>query len=188
MNAMAAISRPLKTVDEFMALGDEVRAELIAGEIFMAPAPTRWHQDIAGNLYLALALHVRARALGAVCIAPLDVHLPSGDIVQPDLIVVRTENREIHQDWIRGTPDLLIEIVLPSNAERDRIVKRDLYAGNDVSEYWIVDPEVRTVEVLRLKDGAYAPAGYFGAGTALRSEVLPDLGLAIDEVFRPAIP
>ena len=192
MNAMAATSRPLKTADEFMALGDEVRAELIAGEIFMAPAPTRWHQNVAGNLYELLAPHARTRgrgdaSWGTVWIAPLDVHLPSGDIVQPDLIFVRTENWEILQDWIRGTPDLLIEIVSPSNAERDRIVKRALYARNGVSEYWIVDPDVRTVEVLRLRDGTYEPAGYFGAGTELVSSVLPDLRLPIDEVFRPAL-
>ncbi len=176
-------SRPRKTVDDFMALGDEVRAELIDGGLYMTPSPSFRHQNLAAKLLLAIGPHVRDAKLGTVAIAPLDVHLPSGDIVEPDLMYVATENQGIIEKWIRGVPDLLIEIVSPSNPERDRIVKRALYAENGVPEYWIVEPETQTIEVLRLDGFAYAPAGYFGMGTELVTAAIPDLRVSIDEVF-----
>ena len=189
MASMATTSRPKKTVDDFMALGDGVRAELIDGEIYMAASPTSWHQIICGNLHLAMAQHARERNLGTVFVAPLDVHLPSGDIVEPDLIFVAEKNRGIVQDWIRGVPDLLVEIVSPSNPERDRLVKRTLYQRNGVPEYWIVEPEARAIEILRLEpqpqgSAAFAPAGYVGAGATLITRALPELELQVDDVFR----
>ena len=99
MPAMAT-RRPLKTVDDYMALGDEVRAELIAGEIYMTPSPTARHQSIVGSLYLDLVAAARAGEAGVVYLSPLDVHLPTGDIVQPDLLFVREGNMGIVQDWV----------------------------------------------------------------------------------------
>lgn len=190
MNAMApATSRPPKTLDDFMALGDEVRAELIAGEIYhMAPSPQPRHQFVSLELLVVLDRHVRSLDLGRLLSAPSDVHLPSGDVVQPDLIFIAKANVAIIQDWIRGVPDLLIEIVSPSHAERDRIIKRALYARNGVPEYWIVDPVDRTIEVLRLCGETYAPAGYFGVGTYLESALLPGLALEVAGVFEASAP
>jgi Uma2 family endonuclease len=85
-----------------------------------------------------------------------------------------------------GAPDLVVEIVSPLNAERDRIVKRDLYARSGVREYWLVDTLARSVEVLRLDGAAYAPAGYFTAGTVLASPSLPGLAIPVDAVFPSA--
>ncbi len=181
---MSATSRPRKTVSDFMALGEELTVELIAGELYSKPRVTVAHQTVVGGLLFVLAQHVREHGLGHFCGLPMDVHLPSGDIVKPDLLFVSKANESIIQDWIFGVPDLLIEVLSPVNAERDRIVKRDLYARNGVPEYWIVDPDVRTIEVLRLREGGYAPAGYFGMGTVLRTETMPLLRLVVDEVFR----
>ena len=185
MGAMAT-SRPLKTVDDFMALGDQVRAELIAGEIYMSPSPSSQHQSIAGNLYVALRSAARRARGEAVFIAPLDVHLPSGDIVQPDVMFVSAQRRGIVQEWIRGAPDLLIEIVSPSHAERDRIVKRELYARNRVPEYWLVDGTTRTLERFVDDAGTYTAAGYYREGDTLETPLLPALQLPIVEIFADA--
>lgn len=182
MGAMAT-SRPLKTVDDYMALGDEVRAELIAGDIYMTPSPTPSHQSIAGNLYLLLREALRRSGSGLVYIAPLDVHLPTADVVQPDLIFICESNRSIVQDWIRGVPDLLIEIVSAGHAERDRIVKHELYARNGVPEYWIVDGATRTIERLVLGGTGYAPGGYYGIDDTIATDLLPGLGLPLADVF-----
>ncbi len=120
-------------------------------------------------------------------LAPLDVHLPSGDVVQPDVLFVRRANAPIVQDQVRGVPDLVVEVLSPASPELDRIVKRDLYARNSVGEYWLVDPEERSVEILRL-DGdtnTYAPAGYFTflQGAFLVSATLPDLRIPLATVF-----
>lgn len=101
--------------------------------------------------------------------------------MEPDLVFVSEARLGIVRDWIRGTPDLVIEVVSPERPERDRIVKRDLYARNGVPEFWLADPEEQAVEVVRLSGEHYAPAGYFRAGEILRSSALPGFEFRIAE-------
>jgi len=179
-----ATQRPRKTLEDYLALPDDVRAELIDGELYMPPAPRKPHQRTAVRLVTLLEHHTEQRAAGLVFVAPFDVHLPSGDVVQPDVLFVAAEHADIVPDWVRGVPDLVIEVLSPTHALRDRIVKRDLYAKNGVPEYWIVNPEERTIEVFRHEKSAYRPAGYFTGEDVLRSAILPDLALPLPEVFR----
>ena len=176
-------TRPRKTVEDYMALPEGTLAELIEGELFMSPSPRERHQRIVLNLGAALRNFVRARRLGRVYVAPFDVHLPSGDVVQPDVVFVSEANLGIVSDWVRGAPDLLVEVISPEHPERDRIIKRDLYARNGVREYWIVDGAGLSVEVLALSGDRYAPAGYFEADDSLTSPLLPDVALPIRELF-----
>ena len=166
-----------------MNLPDGVRAELIEGELFMSPSPKRRHQRISANLSSILRAHVITNKLGEVLYAPLDVHLPSGDIVQPDVIFVSSGNQNILQDWIRGVPDLLVEVVSPEGAERDRIIKRDLYARNGVREYWLVDDGSASVEVLKLEGSTFTSHGYFEKDDIVTSTVLADLALPVREIL-----
>jgi Uma2 family endonuclease len=182
---VSASHRPRKTVRDYLDLPERVRAELIGGELYVTPSPTSGHQEAAGRLYARLLAWLPGDG-ARVFIAPLDVYLPSGDVVQPDVVFVAAANRGIVEAWVRGVPDLLVEVASPANAERDRIVKRDLYAQNGVPEYWIVDPDAGAIEVLRLDRGAYHPAGYFERGSVLVSTSLPGLGLSIDDVLAPA--
>ena len=87
-------------------------------------------------------------------------------------------------DLVVGVPDLLIEVVSPTHPERDRIVKRDLYAENGVPEYWVVEPDMRAVQVFRLEGSAYRPAGWFTAESALVSPTFPDLRIPVAGLFR----
>jgi Uma2 family endonuclease len=87
------------------------------------------------------------------------------------------------QDWVRGAPDLIVEVLSPDGLERDRIVKRDLYAQNGVREYWIVDPEAKTVEVFTLRDSRYEPNGYFESNDILASPLLSGFQLAMPDLF-----
>lgn len=91
---------------------------------------------------------------------------------------VSTARRSIVRDWIFGVPDLVIEVVSPERVERDRIVKRRLYAENRVPEFWLVDPEERTVEVLRASE-----AGWYRVADAISSPTLPGLFLPVGEIF-----
>lgn len=176
-------TRPRKDVHDYMRLPDGVRAELIHGELLMSPSPKERHQRIVSNLHFALRRLVQVSKSGRVYDAPLDVHLPSGDIVQPDVIYISDANRHIIQEWIRGVPDLAIEVVSAETPERDRIVKRDLYARNGIREFWLVDGQDQTVEVLQLAGDSYAPFGYFEGDAAVESSVLPNLTLPISEIF-----
>ena len=144
------LQRPRKTKRDYRTLPDDVRAELVDGELYVTPAPSFAHQDVVGRLYRLLCALVDERDLGRVGLSPLDVHLPSGDVVQPDLLFVATANEGICREWVHGAPDLVVEVVSPTHPERDRFVKRRLYARSGIPEYWIVDPTERSGEVLRL--------------------------------------
>ena len=176
--------RPPKTVSDWLALPDDVRAELIDGEILVTPSPSFRHQEIALRIAFAIDPWCRANDGGRVVVAPLDVHLPSGAVVQPDVVFVARANLAVIQDVVRGVPDLLVEVVSRSHPERDLFVKRDLYARNGVPEYWIVRPDESSVEVLRLAGSEYAPAGWFVRGAHVRSPSLADFTLPVDDVFR----
>ena len=180
---LARRARPRKTVKDFINLPEGSRAELIDGELFMSPSPRSPHQNAVGNLFRRLADFVAARKLGRVYVAPFDVYLPSGDIVEPDILHVATANLGIVQDWVRGTPDLIIEVLSPEGIDRDRIVKRDLYAQNGVGEYWIVDPQAKAVEVFALHGDRYEPNGYFENDDTLVSPLLAEFRLPLADLF-----
>ena len=186
MAGMAYVrSRPRKTIEDFLALGEEVLAELIDGEIYVTPSPSPQHQDVVGTLYVHLRAFVEAQGVGRAYVSPLDVYLPSNDIVQPDLVFIRTERMHIVENVIRGVPDLAIEVLSPSRPERDRIVKKQLFAQSGVHEYWIVDLAARSIEVFILDGARYAPAGWYTGDATLISPTLPGLEVPLATVFRP---
>ncbi|MEK7476317.1 MAG: Uma2 family endonuclease [Candidatus Coatesbacteria bacterium] len=172
-----------KTIEDYMKLPENALAELIGGELLMTPAPPPEHQDIVTGLVTLLRQFVSERGLGKVLVSPLDVFLPSGDLVQPDIVFIRKANLGIIQDRIRGVPDLLIEVLSPDRPERDRFVKRDLYARNGVPEYWIVDPKDRTVEVFLLDAGIYGCPALYEFGDSMTSPLLPALTLSVSSIF-----
>ena len=175
---------PRKTVSDFMALPDGTRAELIRGELtILTPAPFTPHQRAVRNLVVALTNWARPRKAGEVFVAPMDVHLPSEDIVEPDVLFVSASRHEIVKNWVDGVPDLLIEVVSPSRPARDRVLKREIYAENGVPEYWLVDPDERTVEVLRLEGRAYTVAARLVGSGTLTSPLLPGFAMPHADVF-----
>lgn len=166
-----------------MSLPEGVRAELIDGELIMSPSPKRPHQWVSINLATSLAQFVHSRGLGRIFAAPFDVHLPSGDIVEPDVFFISKDNLGIVTDWARGVPELVIEIISPEGIVRDRLIKRELYARNGVQEYWIVDTDDQTIEVLSLRGEEFEPNGYFGKDDVLESAVLSELKLPLASIF-----
>ena len=163
------------------------RYELLEGELVMVPSPTPYHQRISRNLEWHLWGFVRARQLGEVLAAPCDVVLGErGEerVVQPDIIFISKAREEIIQEEeVRGAPDLVIEVLSPATAERDRTYKRTLYARHGVKEYWLVDPETKTIEVLELGERGYERAGLYKGDEVLTSPLLPGLRVPLSEVF-----
>ena len=180
---MAITVRQLKTSRDYLALPDEVRVELFEGEYFMSPSPGFDHQNAVVKLSSILLGHVETRNLGRVLCAPFDCILSEHDVVQPDVLFVATGNLGKIKERLHGAPDLAIEVVSPPHAERDRIVKRDLYRKYGVCEYWIVDPEARSVEVLALDASAWRLAGLYQEADDLTSPLFPDLRIAVRKIF-----
>ncbi len=182
-----ALKKEVKfTYDDYLVwdIGNDKRYELIGGEFFMAPAPNTWHQSVSRDIEFKIACFLENSRLGKVFYAPYDVVLSNEDVVQPDIIFVSKENRHIiTQDNIKGSPDLLIEIISKNSAQRDRIIKRRLYEKYGVHEYWLVDMDKKEIEVLVLTKGTYEIYAVFQSQDTLSSVVLKELHFKVEEVF-----
>lgn len=164
---------------------DGSRHEIIHGEIFVTPSPTTTHQNISKRIGFQLMLQIEQEGLGIVFYAPLDVLFGDTRVVQPDLLVLSPERRSfVTRRAVECAPDLIIEILSPATEERDRTVKRKLYASEGVGEYWLVDPDQHTIEVLILQDKGYARHDIFGPGQTVGSQTF-DVSFAIDPIFAP---
>ena len=172
------------TYADYCLTPDDERYELLDGELLMAPAPIESHQIAVMELGTLLHMFVKARGLGQVFSAPYDVVLSETDVVQPDLLFVSNERAHIRTPAnIRGAPDLVVEILSPSTASRDWRDKLDLYAEYGVKEYWLVDPDARTVTVLLLEAGAFAEVARYGAGQTLTSPTLAGFTTNLDDIL-----
>ena len=173
-----------QTYKDYCATPDDERYELLNGTLMMVPAPNRKHQKVLGRLHIELSRFNQEHELGEVYVAPFDVWLSDTDVVQPDVLFVsRAREHTLTDENVRGAPDLVIEILSPSTADRDLGYKHDLYGRHGVLEYWIVDPMAETVAVHRQRDGRLELAETFGRGDTLRTALLNGLQLKLDDVF-----
>jgi Uma2 family endonuclease len=176
------------TYDEYAKLPESgtTRYEVIDGELAVTPSPTSTHQRIVTRLVLDLGSFVQRHRLGEVFAGPLDVLFGEGDYLQPDFLFVRTENAQrLSKRGVEGPPDLVVEILSTSTAQRDRGVKLARYRHFGVPEYWIIDPSSRTIEVWRLSARADSPE-ILRVGEELSWTPLeggPTLQLAIEELI-----
>lgn len=158
------------------------RYELLEGELVMVPSPTTHHQKISWNLERLVGDFVQKHGLGFIYHAPLDVVFSEWDVAQPDIFFISRERSEIiTEENIRGAPDLVIEILSPATAERDRTYKRTLYARHGVNEYWLVDPDKRTLQVMKLGEKGFESVGAYTQ--TLTSPTFPGLVISLAEVF-----
>ena len=173
-----------RTYADYCRTPDDERYELLDGELFMSPSPNRAHQTICLGLGALLHAFVAEHGRGEIYIAPFDVVLSDTNVVQPDLLFIANHRAHIvTEDNVQGPPDLVIEILSPSTAERDRSLKRALYARYGVREYWLVDPDTRTVTVLLLDDGAFVEVAHYGTGQTLTSPTLAGFTVNLDNIF-----
>jgi Uma2 family endonuclease len=173
------------TYDELVAEMPETTQphELWAGKLIMSPTPSYFHQKVSLSFYRLLFAWVAPRRLGEVIAAPIDMVLSPHNCVQPDVAFISKDRLGIIKRVIMGPVDLAVEVVSLHGRNRDRIEKRDLYEQYGVKEYWIIDPEAQTVEVLFLERGAYKLALRAGAGEVAKSNLLPGFEVEVNALF-----
>lgn len=190
MEARSQQRKPRWTYAEFARLPESgsTRHEVIADELVVTPAPGRVHQRIATVLSSRLHMFAESHALGEVYAGPFDVLFAEGDYLEPDLLFVRKERLRILSDrGVEAAPDLVVEILSPATAQRDRGIKLERYRLYGVPEYWVVDPGARRVEVWDLAGGARAPT-VIAPGEMLRWRPVEDgpvLAIDVAELFGP---
>lgn len=172
------------TYEDYLKTPDDVRYELIGGELLMTPSPVPRHQRISGKLEFELRKFVAENDLGEVFDAPCDVHIDNENVVQPDILFISKKRLNIiGEKNIEGAPDIAIEILSESTAYRDLILKKKLYARAGVKEFWIVIPGEESIEVYILKDNSYLPHRTYSKNEILESPYLKGFKIELKGIF-----
>ncbi len=177
------------TYDDYVLFPDDgQRHELIDGEHYVSPAPVRKHQTIVVNLSAMIWAYLQQNRIGQVFGPVPDVILSHYDVVLPDVLYLSLQRMsELEEsDWIKGVPNLIVEVASPSTRKRDATVKKRLYERFGVDEYWMVDPVAEVVTVLRRRGDRFGEALRFSLerGDALTTPQLPGLELPLATIFR----
>jgi Uma2 family endonuclease len=164
---------------------DGWKYEIIDGVLHMSPPPAIAHQDSSGELFTAMRIYAKENDLGKVLTAPCGVRIPGQPVpLEPDILFVKKERLDIiGKQYVEGTPDLIVEILSPSNASYDRETKFKVYQDAGVPEYWLVDYEVRTVEVFTLVESVYTLLGRYAGDDVVSSAQLADFKITVNSLF-----
>lgn len=153
-------------------------------EIIMIPAPGRKHQRITGRLYKLLDDFVEQNQLGEVAIAPRDVYLAPRETYQPDILFISQNRIDISaEDKVNGSPDLVVEVLSPSTGYYDLKPKYRAYEKYGVQEYWIVDPEEKSIEIYRLQNQTFTLVDRQLSTGEAASHILPGFTVPLAGLF-----
>ncbi len=186
-------ARALATYDDLLALPEGVPGEIVAGELHLSPSPRPRHSRTQRALGSFIGRPFddddgHGGPGGWWILTEVDVRLSPHDIVRPDLAGWRRE-RLGADPWdtlpIEVVPDWSCEVLSPGNAAHDRVTKRRLYARHRVPYYWLVDPQTRTLEALRLEGELWVETGSWGEGDLARVEPFGAIELDVGRLFVP---
>jgi Uma2 family endonuclease len=169
------------TADDYMMLEEGAPFQLINHELVMSPSPLPIHQQVLFQLSEIIVLfNIQNGRKGRWMYAAMDVKFDEGNVLQPDVLYISEERKsEIIKDKIEGAPDLVIEILSPSNAYYDLRQKKDIYEKYGVKEYIIIDPIAKSAELYALKDGVYSLHQKAREGEILHSLILPGFNVEV---------
>lgn len=173
------------TYQDYQNLSEDIRYELIEGELIMTPSPTPHHQRISRKLEFLIEKFVNENNLGEIFHAPCDVYLDEHNVVQPDIFFISKDRAHIiGEKKIEGAPDLIIEIVSENSVYKDTVQKKKIYANYGVKEYWIVVPEEKMVEVYYLREiGQYQLIQIYYESDTVEGKVLSGLKIDLKSIF-----
>jgi Uma2 family endonuclease len=177
-------STKLTYADYLLFPDDGLRHEIIDGEHYVTASPVTRHQRILLNVSHLIQSYLDVHPIGELFFAPIDVLLSENDIVVPDLIFIsRERSRVVTRKNVQGAPDLIVEILSPSNRSRDEELKRSLYERAAVQEYWLVDPERDVVVVNRRTQAGFNALEAYDSTQTMRTPLLPGFELPLVRVF-----
>lgn len=175
---------PPRTLAEYLTMPEEPPYyEFINGEAHLMASPSIPHQDCLLNLAMFMKLFVREHNLGKVFISPLDVYLSDEEYYQPDLLYVSNERKSIIQERIKGAPDLVVEVLSPSNGYKDLTHKKRMYEEFGVREYWIIDLEEHLVEILMNTEAGFQVFSKAYERGQVQSKVLSGFQVDVEQLF-----
>lgn len=170
------------TFEDWLSWDEGVRAEIMDGALVMMAPPSQKHQEIMGEIFRQLATFLKGKSC-KVFPAPFGVRLAQDEhtALEPDIVVV-CDRKKLDGKVCNGAPDMVVEVSSPSTARHDRLVKYHKYLHAGVREYWIVDPDTKTVQVFLLEGGKYVVNAY-GDTDVVSVSVLEDCQITLEDVF-----
>jgi len=169
--------------EDYWELDTNHLIEYSHGYIEVLGMPTELHQELVAMLYDLLNQFVKARTLGKVLFAPLRVKVGINKYREPDVIFMRKEHAERRTDKFWDGADLVMEVISPNDRNRDLVKKRREYAWAGIPEYWLIDPEYRTIVVLALTEQHYVVHGEFKVGEQATSRLLEGFTVELAALF-----
>ena len=170
----------------YLGLDTHRLVEFDNGVIEVLPLPDKIHQLIMKFLLFVLEAHIVSKKLGGMLLpAGYKIRIPTGKYREPDLIYMSAEQEARSNRKFTTEAQLAVEIVSPDDPDRDYVKKHREYAMANVSEYWIVDGALGQILVFRLENGAYVRHGCFVPGQMVKSHLLPDLSVSVDDILEP---
>jgi Uma2 family endonuclease len=171
------------TYEDYAGLDDGQRYELVDGRLeLMSPGPNSIHQLVSFEIQKRISRTCEKDAI--ILNAPIDVILSPREVRQPDLVILlRTHLHILTKRGIEGAPDLVVEILSPSTAKRDKLSKMISYAKHRIPEYWIVDPSDCFLEQYQLHDDKYILSNVFAEGDIIGSNILPCVSFTMQEIM-----
>jgi Uma2 family endonuclease len=174
------------SLDEYLQLPDDgKRYQILDGNLDVTAAPVPRHQKISHRLETLLTLQLENAGKGEVYHAPIDVILDRYNIVQPDVLFIRSDRLSIiGEENIQGVPDLFVEVLSPTTRRIDVLVKAPIYARFGVQSYWIVDPDVDRIEFYQREGKGYRLTATVSSPDVALPPEFPGLNLPLAEIFR----
>ncbi len=150
------IHPPTSMLEVWESLPEGTLCQLINNKLVMSPSPIDIHQEVLNEINIEISFFLRKNKIGKIRIAPYDVHFSKQNILQPDILFIKNENLDKIQDkGLFGSPDMIIEILSPSTSQFDWEEKKLVYEKYGVQEYFIVEPNSKSVTSFFLKEGEY---------------------------------
>lgn len=162
----------------------QIKVEILNHQLHIMPSPEEVHQEIVGDLFIAMKSHAKKNKLGKVIISPFDVVLDAQNTVIPDVVFVSVDNYDILDGKrANGSPDLLVEVWSPGNSKKERKQKRKIYEEEQVKEFWAIFPKERKIEVEVLENGQYTTFSKGKKKGNIQSSVLKDFEIQIEDLM-----
>lgn len=174
--------------EEFMEMNEksEARYEYIDGQVYYLSSPSFTHQRILGNLHIIMHEFFKGKSCQPF-LSPFDVTLKRSitlfNVVQPDLLVICDTDNRNEKDRYMGTPALVVEIISPSTRKKDLINKLDLYMSTGVEEYWLINPEEKSITIYGFSSKEITDIKNYSYGMKAASVKFPGLSFEINQIF-----
>jgi Uma2 family endonuclease len=184
---MPIVNTTKMTAQQFLRLGEDppgVRLELVNGEVAVSPSPTPDHSTVIVQLIIVLGTHNRERDLGELH-QDVDTILDRFNVRRPDVLFFFKERTHlIGKKAMEGPPDLAVEVISPSSVEIDREDKFQQYRDAGVRYYWIIDPQLKTIDAWELVGSEYIQIGHAEGNATIRLLPFPDLEIPLSRLWR----